>query len=151
MKIPKPSYLYKTYCIIFERFFALRKVASASEQVRVRIKMALQSQSPEDVEDIARNLESLEGRALNHALKHIKDSGRKGIEELFNTFALSERPELDKFLAFLATVGSNAPYIGLLGTVLGIMKAFQDLVYEVILPSIRQHGTSGVCCFWTFS
>ena len=28
---------------------------------------------------------------------------------------------------FLATVGSNAPFIGLLGTVFGIMKAFNDL------------------------
>ncbi|MEI7973576.1 MAG: MotA/TolQ/ExbB proton channel family protein, partial [Bdellovibrio sp.] len=34
---------------------------------------------------------------------------------------------LEKSLGFLATIGSNAPYIGLLGTVLGIMKAFHDL------------------------
>lgn len=27
----------------------------------------------------------------------------------------------------MATIGSNAPYIGLLGTVMGIMKAFHDL------------------------
>jgi biopolymer transport protein ExbB len=40
---------------------------------------------------------------------------------------LIEKPELEKSLGFLATIGSNAPYIGLLGTVLGIMKAFQDL------------------------
>ena len=30
-------------------------------------------------------------------------------------------------MGFLATVGSNAPYIGLFGTVLGIMKSFNDL------------------------
>ncbi|MNL26742.1 Biopolymer transport protein ExbB [compost metagenome] len=60
-------------------------------------------------------------------MKHMKDSGSRGLEEIFNTYALTERPELEKFLGFLATVGSNAVYVGLFGTVLGIMKAFNDL------------------------
>jgi len=113
--------------LILERFFSLRKVASESQKVRVRIKSALQANSLEDVETLAKDQESLEGRALSYALRHLKESGSKGLEELFNTFALTERPDLDRSLNFLATIGSNAPYIGLLGTVMGIMKAFQDL------------------------
>ncbi|MBX2988505.1 MAG: MotA/TolQ/ExbB proton channel family protein [Bdellovibrionaceae bacterium] len=113
--------------MIFERFFALRKVAAESKRVRGRIRMALQSNSVEDFEDIARDPSSMEGRAASYALRHMRESGSKGVEEIFNTFALTERPDLDRFLNFLATVGSNAPYIGLFGTVLGIMKAFQDL------------------------
>lgn len=113
--------------MILERFFALRKVGNQSAQIRARIRMALQSNSVEDVETIAKDIDSLEGRAASYALKHMKDSGSKGLEEVFNTFSLTERPELERFLSFLATVGSNAPYIGLLGTVLGIMKAFNDL------------------------
>ena len=34
---------------------------------------------------------------------------------------------LSRNLTFIATVGSNAPYIGLLGTVLGIMLTFYDM------------------------
>lgn len=113
--------------MILERFFALKKVAAESQRVRARIKMALQSNSLEDVEDLAKDPNSLEGRAAGYALKHMRDSGGGGLEQVFNTFALTERPELEKFLGFLATVGSNAPYIGLFGTVLGIMKAFNDL------------------------
>ena len=113
--------------MILERFFYLRKVVGESQAIRNRVKVALQSQSADEVEEMARNLESLEGRALNHAMRHIKESGGKGLEELFNTFALVEKPDLERRLSFLATVGSNAPYIGLLGTVLGIMKAFNDL------------------------
>jgi biopolymer transport protein ExbB len=37
------------------------------------------------------------------------------------------RPELERNLPFLATLGNNAPFIGLLGTVLGIIRAFRDL------------------------
>ncbi|MGZ3742234.1 MAG: MotA/TolQ/ExbB proton channel family protein [Pseudobdellovibrionaceae bacterium] len=113
--------------MILERFFVLRKVSAQSAQVRNRIRMALQSNSVEDVENIAKDIESLEGRAASYALKSMRDSGTKGLEEIFNTFSLMEKPDLERFLGFLATVGSNAPYIGLLGTVLGIMKAFNDL------------------------
>lgn len=37
------------------------------------------------------------------------------------------KPILDARLSLLATIGSNAPFIGLLGTVLGIVKAAHDL------------------------
>lgn len=113
--------------MILERYFALKKVSAESQRVRARIKLALQSNSLEDIEDLAKDPNSIEGRAAGYALKHMKESGSKGLSEIFNTFALTERPELEKFLGFLATVGSNAPYVGLFGTVLGIMKAFNDL------------------------
>lgn len=113
--------------MILERFFALRKISNESQRVRGRIKLALQSNSLEDVEDLAKDHASIEGRAASYAMKHMRDAGSKGLEEVFNTFSMTERPEMERFLGFLATVGSNAPYIGLLGTVLGIMKAFNDL------------------------
>jgi biopolymer transport protein ExbB len=113
--------------MILERYFSLKKVTGESQRVRLRIKLALQSNSVEDVEDLAKDPSSLEGRAAGYAMKHMKESGSRGLEEIFNTFALTERPELEKSLNFLATVGSNAPYVGLFGTVLGIMKAFNDL------------------------
>jgi len=34
---------------------------------------------------------------------------------------------MERHLAYLATLGSNAPFVGLFGTVLGIIKAFHDL------------------------
>jgi biopolymer transport protein TolQ len=39
----------------------------------------------------------------------------------------SETHRLEKYLAFLATTGSAAPFIGLFGTVWGIMDAFHDI------------------------
>ncbi|MBN8536159.1 MAG: MotA/TolQ/ExbB proton channel family protein [Deltaproteobacteria bacterium] len=113
--------------MILERFFNLKKVHSETKRVREQIKNSIQNHQVEFFEDLARDPLSFEGRIANYALKHIKESGSKGLEELFNTYTLSIKPELEKFLSFLATVGSNAPYIGLLGTVLGIMKAFNDL------------------------
>lgn len=113
--------------LILERFFYLRKVFSDSARMRVRIRSALQMNHLEDVETIAREVDTLEGRAIACGMRHQKEHGVAGLEEVFNSFSLSERPDLEKSLNVLATIGSNAPYIGLLGTVLGIMKAFQDL------------------------
>lgn len=113
--------------MIFERFMSLKKISDESERVRMRIKMALQTNSLQDFEDIAKDPSSLEGRAAAQAVKHMKESGSHGLEEVFNAFVLTERPALEKYLAVLATIASNAPFIGLLGTVLGIMKAFNDL------------------------
>lgn len=113
--------------MILERFFNLRRVHKESSRVREQIKNSLQNHQTEFFEDLARDPLSFEGRMANYALKHMKESGTKGLEEFFNTNILTIKPELERFLGFLATVGSNAPYLGLLGTVLGIMKAFNDL------------------------
>lgn len=38
-----------------------------------------------------------------------------------------EREALDERLAFLGTLGNNAPFIGLFGTVIGVIQAFEEL------------------------
>lgn len=113
--------------MIFERLITLKKIGAESERIRLRIKMALQTNSLQDFEDIAKDPTSIEGRAASQSMKHFKESGKNGFEEVFNSFVLTEKPELEKYLSVLATIASNAPFIGLLGTVLGIMKAFNDL------------------------
>lgn len=113
--------------MIFERFISLNKIAQDSLAIRQKIKSLLASNNLTGFEDLAKDTTSLEGRAAAQALIHIKASGTAGSEEVFNTFMLNEKPDLEKYLSVLATIASNAPFIGLLGTVLGIMKAFNDL------------------------
>jgi biopolymer transport protein ExbB len=113
--------------LILERFMALRQVSSRSRRIKLRMREALQSNNLDELEDLSKDRDSIEGRALSYGLRHVRESGVSGLEEIFNSFALLERPVLDRSLNFLATIGANAPFIGLLGTVLGIMKAFRDL------------------------
>lgn len=113
--------------LIFERFLTLRAVKSRSAKAKLRMREALQSNNFEDLEDLSKDRESIEGRALAYGLRHAKEAGANGLSEIFNSYALMERPALERSLNFLASVGANAPFVGLLGTVLGIMKAFKDL------------------------
>ena len=49
------------------------------------------------------------------------------MEEVIAATVARERPQYERFLSFLGTLGNNAPFVGLFGTVLGIIKAFHDL------------------------
>jgi biopolymer transport protein ExbB len=52
----------------------------------------------------------------------------KKIEKnMLNYQPLQLKLSLEKRLGILATFGNNAPFIGLFGTVLGVMQAFHDL------------------------
>lgn len=112
---------------ILERFYTLWKIKNKSMKIQERVREAMHSNNLNEVEEIGKDRETLEGRFLGYGLRHIQVMGSNGLEEMFNSLAVTERPKLEKFLTFLATVGSNGPFIGLLGTVFGIMKAFNDL------------------------
>jgi len=60
--------------------------------------------------------------ALEHAPK-----GPDAVEEVVAARVERARLDYEKRLAFLGTLGNNAPFIGLFGTVLGIIRAFADL------------------------
>lgn len=52
---------------------------------------------------------------------------REEVSEAMELAARAEISRLDRFLGILGTIGSTAPFIGLFGTVLGIIRAFSDL------------------------
>ncbi len=51
----------------------------------------------------------------------------EALQEMVESRGLEIREKLERGIDFLGTVGSNAPFIGLFGTVLGIIRAFHDL------------------------
>ena len=55
------------------------------------------------------------------------DRGVDAAQEAMDGASALQRIKLEKRLAFLGTLGNNAPFIGLLGTVIGIVAAFDEL------------------------
>lgn len=55
------------------------------------------------------------------------DAVMEGAQRAMRVALSREEDKLDKHLAFLATVGSTSPYVGLFGTVWGIMTSFRSL------------------------
>jgi biopolymer transport protein ExbB len=55
------------------------------------------------------------------------EKNRNDLPELMSGKIIEEKIFLEKRLTILNTLGNNAPFIGLLGTVLGVIKAFYGL------------------------
>jgi biopolymer transport protein ExbB/TolQ len=68
----------------------------------------------------------IECQVVAEGLKAIQ-RGSEACREAMMSAAARERVRLEAHLNHLATIGSNAPFVGLLGTVLGIIKAARDL------------------------
>ena len=122
--------------IIFERLLALRSLKT-------------------DLSDLRRNLVDglIEGgftkaRALLLGSRHPavlvalrglaraeSDTTAKGAEEAMTAEAVAQKRILERRFSFLATLGANAPFIGLFGTVVGILQAFDALGHSSMAGS----------------
>jgi biopolymer transport protein ExbB len=69
---------------------------------------------------------SVEARIAAAGLSDPED-GAESAEERIAGATHTARIRMERRLAFLGTLGSNAPFIGLLGTVIGIIRAFAQL------------------------
>ena len=128
--------------IIIERFFSLRATLTQSKKIGERAREGMKANDLKILEDLSRNHDALEGRLLSYALRYAQNPSNKSIEEVMNSYILMERPALEKNLGFLATLGNNAAFIGLLGTVLGVVRAFADLSASQQNPGIVMAGIS---------
>ena len=128
--------------IIFERALSLKAILKSSEDFRLQLEDALRNGRLNQIDKLESRSGALERKALDLALRHLKKGKDHGFNEIFKFYAMQEKPKLERGLNFLATIGSNAPFIGLLGTVLGIMKAFRDLgaTASISSPSLVMNG-----------
>lgn len=81
--------------------------------------------------------ESVISRYLALLTERFSQSPAESIDRATRSFISEERQSLERGMTFLATIGSNAPFVGLFGTVLGIIQAFGQL-------STQQSGSASV-------
>jgi len=100
--------------------------------------------------ELDRAREALEGQTGMEAvvvreMLRAAPQGADTVEEVLLSVLARERARYERFLSFLGTLGSNAPFVGLFGTVLGIIKAFNDLGAVAVRGSaIQQTVMAGI-------
>ena len=83
----------------------------------------------------------IKGRTLTHDARALI---QQRIERVMNTSLNREMDAVEKHMGFLASVGSTAPFVGLFGTVWGIMNSFQGIAASqstnlaVVAPGIAE-------------
>jgi biopolymer transport protein ExbB/TolQ len=112
--------------LIVERalFFARLRVdlTQVTEQLRKDLAAG-------ELERAGKRLEAVPGVETRIALEGLRAyaGGPDAVAEAMTAAKAAQRVWLERHLAFLGTLGNNAPFIGLFGTVIGIIKAFHDL------------------------
>jgi len=92
--------------------------------------------------EYARRHNTPAARVLLAGLENI-EKGPEAVEEIMIGKRISEKFRMESKLVILGTLGNNAPFIGLFGTVLGIIKAFHDLAMTSNPnPSVVMSGVS---------
>lgn len=86
----------------------------------------LQTQNWRQATALCENSSALEPQILLAGLGQVSE-GKEAANESMEAERIKAGLLMDKGLNFLGTLGANAPFIGLFGTVLGIIHAFKDL------------------------
>ena len=116
--------------VMLERYLFYRRRRIDIDQLRPRLSALLDKG---DYEAAATLLGSYDSLPTNVVLFGLRDhhKGPDSVEDLLAAATRRERARFERRLSVLATVASNAPFIGLFGTVLGIIRAFKDLAGDM--------------------
>jgi biopolymer transport protein ExbB len=111
--------------VILERTWFLlivRRHRAAVERALAQAK----AQGPKAALEALGAANSLEAHVARAAFE-AAPMGPEAVEEEIRAAVETGRLRYERNLAYLGTLGSNAPFVGLFGTVLGIIRAFHDL------------------------
>lgn len=109
-----------------ERFLFFRRRSGNVRELRQKLALRLDA---DDLEGATRLLErdpSFEAEVAREALRWAPSGPEAMADAVDSALALAKK-ELERGLNFLGTLGNNAPFVGLFGTVLGVIMAFSAL------------------------
>jgi biopolymer transport protein ExbB len=112
--------------VMVERLRALSRERDDLDLLTAKLRMAARSTDSEKAEKELERFKGMAGRVVAEGFKE-RSRGVGAVDEAMNAAIARERLKLEQNTAFLGTLGNNAPFIGLFGTVLGVVRAFRDL------------------------
>ncbi len=112
--------------LIAERIFFFRSLRDDVRGLAHELDMLLRAGRYRDAIERMSRSPSPEAAAVLAGLRSA-DLGPVSAEKAIGGALALERTRMERGLAFLGTLGNNAPFIGLLGTVIGIIEAFEVL------------------------
>ncbi len=129
--------------VVVERMLYFRRntvdVTSLSKQVMA----ALREGGPTRARAVVNEGSGMTTEVLKAAFD-AHDDGVDAVEEVIQAAIIRERIGYDRFLSILGTLGNSAPFIGLLGTVIGIVTAFSALGSDVAGAQLKSEVMSHI-------
>lgn len=115
--------------VILERYFKLRSAVSLSRKLISYSRHPLRSENYQKVEEACKKemVKNTPAAQLLARLLQERNRSQADLEKLADNIIDWEISKLQRRLTVLGTLGSITPFIGLFGTVIGVMHAFKDL------------------------
>jgi biopolymer transport protein ExbB/TolQ len=111
--------------IILERAFTLARLKGLEERAYMILQMALEKGDHSALRDA--QIAGAPATQILDSLTELRGASEDAMQQAAEIALSMQRLRLRKYLGTLATIGSTAPFIGLFGTVIGIMIAFEGL------------------------
>jgi len=112
--------------IIFERWWYFRRRRLNLARTSDALEASLKANDVEQALATLKQSRSIEAEVVSQALGWY-GAGGEAVEQILAKGLRERRKAFESGLLFLGTLGNNAPFIGLFGTVLGIVTAFREL------------------------
>lgn len=117
---------FGVFIVFFERLLFYRSVREDSDALRGILRGRVNSTDNAALVNELKERKSMQAKVLAYGLADAH-RGPAAVEALCDGAIGTEKLRYEKRLNYLATVGSNAPFIGLFGTVIGVIMAFEQL------------------------
>ena len=136
-----------SWAVIIEKFRLFKKINQSTEEFETKF---WNSKSAESFyNNLPANLEDPMALVFKDAMQNLlkrksKTDLHERITTMLETGIEKQMSKISKGYTFLATVGSTAPFIGLFGTVWGIMNSFQSIAISrntslaIVAPGIAE-------------
>lgn len=112
--------------IVLERAYVFLSSRDDVRSLRAEILKRLRKGDVDGAKKRLSSSRSYEARVVEAGIGAM-DEGAAAVEEKLAGETAMAKLQMERNLAFLGTVGNNAPFVGLLGTVIGVIRAFHEL------------------------
>jgi biopolymer transport protein ExbB len=130
---------FANVAIIVERFLFFRRDKASADLLEQQLPQLLSNGDMRGAWQLVADNDAIEAQVVAAGLRAMQ-RGPQACAEAMLSAKSRLKGKLDARLAVLGTIGSNAPFIGLLGTVLGIIKAATDILKETGDPTAVMKG-----------